>query len=72
MAKARGLGFNSLATTKIFFTFSLCFSLDPFKWESFNLVHMKSQNLIINIINVSLKIRMLEIVNSILYALLLV
>ncbi len=30
-----------------FFTFYLCFSLDPFKWESFNLVFMKGQDLII-------------------------
>ncbi len=31
VAKARGPGFDSPATTKIFFTFCLCFSLDPFK-----------------------------------------
>ncbi len=32
MAKTKGPGFNSPATTEIFFfTFNLCFSLDPFK-----------------------------------------
>ncbi len=29
LAKARVPGFDSSATTKIFFTFFLCFSLDP-------------------------------------------
>ena len=30
VAEARCLGFDSPATTKIFFTFFLCFSVDPF------------------------------------------
>ena len=47
VAKARVPGFDSPVTTKIFFsTFFICFSLDPFKRESFNLVFMKGQNLI--------------------------
>ncbi len=37
VAKASGPGFNSPATTKIFFHIFLCFFPDPFGLESFNL-----------------------------------
>ncbi len=45
------LGSNPWRQLRFFFTFFLCFSLDPFKWESFNLIFMKGQNLIIVIIH---------------------
>ena len=45
MAKAKR-GFDS-PVNWVFFIFYLCFSLDPFKWESFNPDFMNCQNLII-------------------------
>ncbi len=37
VAKAKGPGFDSLVTTEIFFTFCICFSLDPLSEEVSNL-----------------------------------